>query len=438
MLFFFAIRSFTDTAAQSSAAFLAAVLAVPAQSLLALPFQLLPTGLKASLPQLPGIGDFVWMSSDGFFHAISCGSALVTIGTATTLLAFGLLARYFRTSSKRFLVLSAVVTYLSAILHPFEVCVITSAGSLALILRDPENRRRGIADALMLGTAGVIGILPYVVTTLRHPWLHAAGKLPSWIPYAPPRLLIMLGLPMIVALVLSLLKPSLPAGTDLLLLLWVACTLIGLYVPGLPDVQHFLDGIHYAGALLLIRQAVRHNLYQRIRASFPRAAVVALAALCLFSIAPYFIYSWEGFIDGRSVAPVRLPSAVISADEASTVSWMQAHAKSDDLVLAPTRTAPLLATSPMHSFASHQIFSLTYDEQVRFSDAFFAGILNDADVRDTLAAYGVRYVVIPVGGHATTYVKNAVPRTQIGSLEIFEFPDHRMKTYSTRTNTMSP
>jgi hypothetical protein len=432
---FFAIRAFTETEAQAGAAFIAAVLAIPLPALLALPWWVVPTRVWSPLPTLPGFGDFVWMSSDGFFHGIG-GSALVTLGTATMLLAFGLLAKYLRTGRRRFLVSAVGVTCLSAFVHPFEVCIIASAGSLALILRDPAKWRRGIREAFFLGTAGLIGILPYVVTTLRHPWLRAAGKIPSWVPYAPPRLLVMLGLPMLLALALSLLKPRLPAGTDLLLLLWVLCTLIGLYVPGLPDVQHFLDGVLYAGALLLIRQAVRHRLYQRIRASFPRAAGAAFAVLCLFSIAPYFIYSLQGFVDGHSVAPVRLASTVISADEASAVSWMQTHARPEDLVLAPVASAPLFATPPMHSFASHQIFSLTFDEQFRFSDAFFTARLSQDVARDALADYGVRYVVVPVGNAAIAYVQNAVPRAQIGSFAIFEFPDHRMKTYAARTNAV--
>ena len=161
-----------------------------------------------------------------------------------------------------------------------------------------------------------------------------------------------------------------------------------------------------------------------------------LAVLCVFSIAPYFIYSHQGFIDGRSIEPVRLPSEVIGADEAAAVSWMQAHANPDDLVLAPARIAPLLATPPMHSFASHQIFGLTYAEQVRFRDAFFEGGLNSDVARDTLAEYGVHYVVIPVGSSATAYLQNAVPRGRIGSFAIFEFPDHRMKTYAARTRTL--
>jgi hypothetical protein len=429
---FFAIRAFTDTAAQAGAAFIAAVLAVPVPSLLALPCLAASAGLKSALPTLPGIGDFVWMSSDGFFHGIY-GSALVTLGTATMLLAFGLLAHYFRTLHRKFLVSAVAVTCVSAFLHPFEVCVIASAGSLALLLRDPRNLRRGLAEAFSLGMAGLVGILPYVVVTLRHPWLRAVGKLPSWVAYAPPRLLVMLGLPMIVALALSLFKPRRPAGTDLLLLFWVVCTLIGLYVPGLPDVQHFLDGILYAGALLLVRQAVRLHLYQRIRASFPRASAAAFAVLCLCSIAPYFIYSHQSFIDGHSTAPVRLASTLISVDEASTVSWFETHAKPEDLVLAPVASASLFATPPMHSFASHQTFGLTYDEQVRFCDAFFAGRLGRDVVHDTLAGYGVRYVVIPTGSAATAYVQTAVPRARIGSFAIFEFPDHRMQTYAART-----
>src|SRR5262245_31752316 len=94
---FFAVRVFTETAKQFWASFLVILCVVPLPSLAVLPSFIMGN----SRPSI-GVGYFVWPSSDGFFHGIS-GSALVTFGTATTLIAFSLLAKYIMTKQRRYL-----------------------------------------------------------------------------------------------------------------------------------------------------------------------------------------------------------------------------------------------------------------------------------------------------------------------------------------------
>lgn len=433
---FYAVRQFTESAAQARAAYVAVLLAVPVQSLLYLPAFAKPGRSWSQPVSLHGAGEFVWWTSDGFFHGIS-GSALVTFGTAATLLAFGLLARYLRGGGRGYLFGAALTACVSAAVHPFEILVIASAGPLALLLRHGAGWRQKIADALLVGGAGLLGLLPYAVLVGRHQWLRDVAAINRWTPFPPFRLLTFLGLPMIGAIVLSLLQPKESSATDRLLKLWVACALIGLYVPLVPHAQHLLDGIHYAGALLFVRQASRSGLLSGIWARHPRMIKAFVAGLAILSLGPCVAYYRQSFRDGYAVEPAQFSCAIAPRAERLAISWIHEHARPGELVLAPRESAPWFATAPVHSLASHPLFSITYTDQVQFNDDFFGARLDRDTARELLAGYGVSYVVMPEDSPGRIYLQGAVQRAGFGSLAIFELPGNRMGRYTDRRRLQS-
>lgn len=420
----FGARVFTETRRQFWAVFLVLLCTVPLSSL-----AVLPAALSGMGRPLAGIDSFVWSSSDGFFHGIS-GSVLVTFGTATTLLAFALLAKYLKTERRRYFLYAVLIAFVSAVVHATEIFLIVSAGAVTLWLWRGPQWRRAIPDIALLGLAGAAGLAPYAWMALRQPWLRDLSHQSRWqLPGAPHEILLMLGLPAMLALTFFAVRPRMDSPTDLLLQSWFACTLIGIYLPVMPSPQHLFDGFHYATALLLVRQASRSEWLAHLSRHHSRLLLAAAVALCLLSTAAYASYYRRSFLDGRAVRPVRLFTTVAPKDEFDVIAWLRQNAKPDQLVLAPSSLSSWLMSVPMHSFAGHWHWSLTFDEQRRQADQFYQGAIAPDSARQMLADYGVRYVVAPEQSPALRYLNETEKRAKLGTLLVYELPGNAMKPY---------
>lgn len=422
-LFYF-LRVFCATRRQALVALLLALCAVPLQSLATLPGALL--GIE-KWRSLPGVGDFVYWSADGFLHGIS-GSLSSTFGTGIVLFAMSFLARYLETGQWRYLRLAGLAAFLSGAFHPFEIYVISIAGLLVLVLRQERRWPRVAKEVLILGVPAGLALSWYAVRALQYEWLRDQATVLKWHPGSPLWELKMLGLPAIVALLWMILRPRLAGASSLLLQCWFLTSLIGIYVPVFNWTQHFFDGFHYATAVLLIRQFDGTTLSQRF-ARFARPAAVAFAGLCLLAVTPHVAYRIQSFRDGRQKTPEVLMSTVAPIEMRDAIHWFRNHASAEQLVLAPRDEAGWYATAPMHSLASHAYWSMTYTEQASLSDRFFAGKLSDEAARELLNGYGVSFVVVPEGSPALRYVQGQPRRARIGSLTIYEIPGNSIKPY---------
>jgi len=377
----------------------------------------LPTFLLTGKRTL-GIGHFVWYSSDGFFHGISA-SILVTFGTGATLSAFSFLARYLQTGQKRYFKLAAVTVFLAALIHASEALLIFAAGSLTLLVG--KGWRGAAPMVLLLGACSALGLLPYVVLTLQTPWLQHLSELSRWqLLGSPPLVLLILGLPAMLAVALFFSCPKMASSSDLLLQTWFMCALIGVCLPLLPSPQHLLDGLHYAIAILLVRQFSRCPRLERLRAALSPSMIAAgLFAWCLVSLPAYVFYYVQSFHDGYSARPERLFATILPHDHLEALAWTRLHTSPNDLVLAPPEIASLFMTTPMHSFAGHWHWSLTYREQVRLASQFYGGILDCRAAHEFLGDYGVRYIVVPVDSPIGTCLPD--PKVRFTSLAIHDF-----------------
>jgi hypothetical protein len=421
---FFAVRVFTETAKQFWAAFLVILCVVPLPSLAVLP------SLLAGKSRPPiGVGYFVWPSSDGFFHGIG-GSALVTFGTATTLIAFSLLAKYIKTEQRRYLLYAGLVAFLSALVHATEIFLIVAAGTLTLIWWRGRQWKRAIPDIAVLGLAGAFGLTPYLIMTMRQPWLRDLAHQSRWqLPAEVHEILLILGLPAILVLLLLVMRPRMNSPTDRLLQIWFACTLIGIFLPVIPSPQHLFDGFHYATAILLVRQTSQIPLLARIQNARPRLVLAGSLSICLFSLSAYAAYYRQSFRDGRLPRPEKLFSTVAPKDELGVISWMRQNASPDQLVLAPPANSPWLMMVPMHSFASHWHWGLTFTEQIQLAEDFYKGKLSPDAARQFLTEYGIRYVITPEASPASAYIGEYSKRACFGSLTIYESSTNAMKPY---------
>ena len=419
------LRVFSRTRGQMFAAFLVILCVIPVKSMGVLP-ALIATGGR--LAARPGLVDFAWWTSDGFFHGMG-GSLLVTLGTAGMLVVFTLLALYLETGKRQYLAGAAVVTFFATFLHPFEFVVTTGAGAAAFFVLRGRYWRQAVKESLWLGLPALLGLAPYLLLTVRYPWLRDAAHQNRWSPPPPHQLLLMLGLPAILALALLVRRPRAPGKSDVLLQAWFLWTLVALYIPWVPHSQHLMDGLHYGTALLLVRVAAQTPLLGAFRRRLPRIAVAGFGTWVLLSVSAYPMFYRQSFADGRRTTPEWLFSSVMPQSDLAAVSWLRVHARSDQLVLVHPDSAFLFATVPMHSFASHYLFSLTYLEQRNLALRFYKGELDPEQARHLLDDYGVRFVVIPRNSPGRAYLAGAVRRAQFGSLDVFEIPGNRMKPY---------
>lgn len=366
--------------------------------------------------------------SEGFLHGLLTWP-LLTYGTCGQVLSIALLARYCNTRDRRWLGWLAGVCLLSALVHPFEICV-TVVVVAVVFLQEEAPLARNLVDLGVVLTATAIGFAPHALGALLAHWLrpienanrHAVPTiLPAW-------LLAMLGLPSILAVMLLLLGlPKRPDRDVTILRAWFVCTLLVFYVPGVPFALHLLDGVFFAAGFLLTIQIEDLSLRYPF---LTRPVFQALAALAVvWMIFPNVTFRLKSWRDGVSVRSIEIPAGLAPVDEPAAIGWLRKNASPNDLVLATQDAAPWIATTPIHSFASHWLFSSQQerpgDEILRTS--FFNGTLPPAKAHDFLEALGVRFVVVPDASQAKLYLSEAVPRVHLTDTTVYEIPGAKMK-----------
>ncbi len=425
-----ALRAFLPTGRERAAALIIMLLAVPIPSLLALPSLVLPLQ-QFGVPTLPGIGYFVWLTSDGFLRGIS-GSILVTSGTVLTVASFACLAAYMHTMRKRYLAGACLAAFACGLSHPYEPFLIAPAGSLALLLWRGSSWRRAVPEVAALGTACGLGIAPTAVLALTTPWVRDAAAITRWTPPNPAALLAGLGFPTILAVILLFTNRRMATPSDRLLQSWVVCTLIGIYVPFIPWTQHLLDGFHVGVALLLARQLAQDGWVRRVWSQHRALISAAVAAVAVFSVGALGVYYHQAWKDGRRTRPERLFSSLVPASDVVARDWLATHGAATDLVLAPKASAGWFSSVPMLTVAGNTLFSITFEEQANDSDEFYSGRMDSARADAFLADYGVRWVVLPDRSPAPRVLSRATERARIGVWTILEIAGNTPKPYPGR------
>jgi hypothetical protein len=281
--------------------------------------------------------------------------------------------------------------------------------------------RRRIRVWIGMALCGLAGLAPYLALSFGHRWLRDVSELTRY-PLQPFWILANYGIPFVLLVYLLLLRFRLPRASDQVLQSWFLATIVVPFLPGAPFAPHLFDGFAYCVGFLLVRRLAADGRLLAAMGRHRRVAwsvVGAVAAISVASLALLYVQIWR---DGRRAEPEWLLSSVRPVAERPLIEWFRRNAPADALVLGPLDVAPWLATVPLHSFASHDVFGITYKEQRDLADRFFHG----EDLRKNLLdEYGVRFVVAPV----TLPIPAGVPRADIGPWRIYEFPNARMKPY---------
>jgi hypothetical protein len=434
----FAYNTFCKTRRQAMWSLLIAAACVP---LSALP--LLSELLRGATPYGEHAGPVQFMIlSDGFFRGLVTWP-FITIGTGFQVLSMTLLARYVQTSERRWLQWLTITCLLSTLLHPFEIFETLATATIVLI-RLSGLTTKNLKIVGTLGVVAAVGLSPYVFQSLSSPWVHeiAAANTSS---STPAVLIGILGAPAILVIVLLFFGfPKSQSSEMLLLKTWFISTLVLFYAPGIPFTLHLLDGLFVAIGLLLYEQI---QDLKGVHPSFLAQPLVRFAAMALlvFSLIPHLVFrvqAWNDGVDPKN-GPFAYdscttfhgkclrPTALTPIAELATIRWLRQNASPNDLVLATEDASAWIATAPVHSFASHWLFSLLwlYPNHRGVRDAFFAGGLSTGQAHELLNILGARYVVVPDGSPAGQYLEGAPQKARFGTWTIYEVPGAQLKPY---------
>lgn len=364
------------------------------------------------------------LERDGFlFH----GPLTLTFGTVAVFVSLALIGAYVRSNRNTLLLVSAgAVTGLSGLLHPFEVFAIMVGAALSFICTGWPRLRRALIETLVICVPGTLAVLPYVWFSLRVDWLGPITKRNQFGVDPLPYIFLELGIPATLALVVLVCAPRMRKPLDIVLQCWFVGALIMLQVPGLTYRWHLADGLTLVTALLLVRQfstlpALKDWLVRHRRFAVIAGSVVLGLGLCIHTV-----HRYVAFRDGNQIGR----ESLVSQEEAGTITWLRQHGKPEELVLAPPESGPWVATVPIHSFASHWLFSGDYHGQLRKSAEFYSGALGEDGTRRFLRENGVNYIAVPLTSPAIKLLPVQNKVAQIGSWSIYYFPENRMPLYT--------
>lgn len=340
------------------------------------------------------------------------------IAAALIMGVFLLFLRALRLHSWASAALAALLGLTLTLQHAYDLLIITlvPAGALVLIaLRDRSIPWFGGLALLLIGAVATPPALYFTILTSRDPlWREVLAQFANAGIYtpAPPHLLILMGLPLLLLLVgigweaLRALRGA-PLGgwpaaadADLFLWAWLGIGFLLLYVP--TDFQiHMLNTWQIPVALLAVRLLFRRVL----PALSPRQAWLRRAAplLLVLAVLPANIYliAWR-FVD---LSRHRSPYFISQHDDA-VLAWLEAHANRETVVLSGLHLGQYVpARSDARTFIGHWAQTVDYYGKQEALRRFFDQATDDADRLALLREFDVTYLLYgaeerALGGYA--------------------------------------
>ncbi len=370
--------------------------------------------LGAALPVQAGLAygliEHSYETADGFLRGGLSNSFTLTFGTAITLFSFTALARYTRSGERKYFIRLCSLAFFGALLHPFEVFLVVFGSFF------PLWKRNRTLQFLILGACGALGMLPYVIQSMRSPWLRDASDIAQWNMTTPAWILIAYGLPVFLICWLMAVRFRGPDPEDDTLQSWFLTNSLLPLVPVIPVAIHLFDGFTYCLGFLLVRKMAQDKLFQRYGHRLrPLAWGWAAASFAVLFTAYHQIY-----IDGKSVNPRIGRPAIVAVNEIKMLDWMRSNLPRNRVVLAPEEMAPWVATLPQITMASHDVFSITFDAQRAAVKQFYAGDMS------VIGRYGVSYVIAehPMDGGVLRHREGNLHLYQMADRDPLPYPKH--------------
>lgn len=345
-----------------------------------------------------------------FPHFIQAASLLLIV--------FALALLAFERRRLREALLAGLVAFVLGLTHAYDLLLVYAVvGAFALLLL----WREGFSSRLILIPAGIVAIsvgpaiYSVYITSVFPVWREVLAQFVNagaWTP-SPPHLLVLLGVPFLVAL-LTLVLPKRSPGLEreamqppdpinrreLFLKTWFVVNFFVVYVP-LSYQIHYLNGWQVPIAILATL-----GLYRRVipwlkrrvtkdgrqgAPAFGRLSVEAmLASLLIVAALPtnIYLFAWR-FVDlSRYSHPYYL-----ARDEWEALLWLEANAPPDAVVFSSTDIGQYIpSVTGGRAFLAHWAMTADFYRKQGVVQAFFNATMNDAERAAVLQAYHVRYI----------------------------------------------
>jgi hypothetical protein len=286
------------------------------------------------------------------------------------------------------------------------VYAILGAFALILLLRDGFSWHL-ILYPLVIGLVSVWAAVYSVFITTAFPVWRAVlaqfGNAGAWTPN-PFHLLIVLGLPFIVALfefgrLTPLRERSLP---DLFVRVWFGVNFLMVYVP-LNFQIHYLSGWQIPIAILasitfwqriwpwVTNQPLFQRLGQVWRPIYLERALLVFVLLMVVLVNIYLL-GW------RFVLLARLPHThFLGRDEAAALEWLADNAAPDDVVFSAINLGQYIPSrTGARAFLAHWAMTKDIYQKQAIVESFFKPKTTDAERQNILQTFSVDYVLVGV------------------------------------------
>lgn len=333
----------------------------------------------------------------------------------------------------RYVVVAGMVGLILGFVHGYDLLLIYAvlgAYALAIALRDRQWREAIIYTAVV-GVISCPGVLYSIyITTAFSSWREVLAQFVNagaWTP-APPHLLILLGLPGILALgTLITHRPIVPSDNrSLFIKVWFVVHCFVIYLPVNYQI-HYLNGWQFPIAILASRglfEKIGPWVRKRLRSVSvqPLRFSVALATLFVVASVPtnLYLFAWRFYDLSRHTHPYYL-----YRDEVAALQWLNQNSAPGDVVLSTMDIGQYIPVYTYNrSFIAHWAMTLNFFQKRDAATAFYDSAWPEAERQRLLMTYNVGYVL---WGEAELASGTLDPRTLPYLTESFSAP--RAKLY---------
>lgn len=297
---------------------------------------------------------------------------------------------------------AGLAAFLLGLTHAYDLLLVYAiTGAYALVLW----RREGFSPRLALIPAiiGALSVAPAIysvyITSAFPVWREVLAQFVNagaWTP-SPPHLLVLLGIPFLVALLAfwPMRGERQPAGgRELFLKTWFVVNAFMVYVP-LSYQIHYLNGWQAPMAILATMA-----LYRRIQTDDGRRRAVIrrssfalrlLPALLVIAALPtnVYLFAWR-FVDlGRHDHPYYL-----TRDEWDALRWLDANAPPGAVVFSAMDVGQYIPSATQgRAFLAHWAWTVDLYRKQELVKAFFDPNVDNAERVAILQTYNVRYIL---------------------------------------------
>lgn len=313
-----------------------------------------------------------------------------------------------RRGQLRYAVWAGLVAHFLGWQHGYDLLIVWGVPAIYIVARWVRDRRLPTWWVKALLITGLLSWPPalyaVLLTRLDPTWKEVLAQFANAGVFTPsfPHMLILLGLPFILAIVTTILlvrdarhRRTDPAGplladAELFVGVWFVAGWALTYVP--TDFQiHMLNSWQVPIGLLAtvgLFRYVRPALEQRWGTG-QLATLVVPAFIVLILLTNLYLWMWR-FVD---LNRYRYPY-YLYCDEVAAMEWLADHSPPDTIVLSSYDTGRYVpGLSGRRAFLAHWAQTLDFYEKRKRVERFFDAKVDDAERLETLQTFGVDYVL---------------------------------------------